>query len=73
MSDETVTLYCVERRHLDDLRAVSSRLASGAFMDAVSRKEAAMAIMSAVRFAEVLDALRGPGELEVHVCPKGEP
>lgn len=70
---EIVALYCVERRHIDDLSRVASQLASGVFMDEITRKEIALTIMRAVRFAEVLNALRGTGELYVHLCPRGGP
>lgn len=73
VNGEEVVLFCMERRHIDDLRAVSDQLASGVFMDEITRKEAALIIMSAVRFAEVLEAFRRPGGEPKVVCalPRG--
>lgn len=67
---EEVVLLCVERRHIDDLSRVAGRLASGEFMDGFARKEAAITILQAVRFAEVLHALRGSGDMHAHLCPR---
>ena len=71
MSDEPI-LYCVEPRHLVDLRAVAARLYTENRMTADEMRDAAQVIMGAVRFAEALDALRKPGELYVHVTPRDE-
>jgi hypothetical protein len=35
-------------------------------------RDAAHAVMAVVRFAEALEALRGPGEPYVHLYPKEE-
>lgn len=68
-----VALFCMERRHIDDLNRVAGQLASGVFMDEIARKEAALTIMQAVRFAEVLEAFRRPGgEPMVHLYPRGK-
>ena len=66
-------LYTIEEAHLDLLKAVAERLR---FVendsDNISR-DAAISIMSVVRFAEALHALRGPGEPYVHLNPKEKP
>jgi len=64
-------LYAIERAHLDLLKAIAERLRFIEDDDNTSR-DAAIGIMSVVRYAEALQALRGPGELYVHLYPKDD-
>ena len=70
-----VVLYPVEKKHLDGLRTVATRLlVTGDPMSPEEMRNAATIIMQAVRHAEALEAFRRPGtgELYVHVTPKEE-
>ena len=62
-----LVLYSVEQRHLAALRSVADRL----YIE--GRREMATSIMEVVRFAETLEALRGPGQPYVHMTPKEKP
>lgn len=72
-------LFSIEPSHLDGLRVVATRLTVASTtqdpmgpMGPEEMRYAAQIIMQAVRFAESLEALRGPGELYVHMTPKKE-
>lgn len=74
MSDKTkAVLYCIEPQHLESLKAIAKRLYTENRMNGDEMRDAAHGIMVAVRFAEALEALRGPGELYVHLNPKEKP
>ena len=64
------TLYCIEPGHLASLRAVATRLYTENRMNGDEIRDAAHTIISVIRFAESLEALRGPGEPYVHVTPR---
>ena len=66
-------LYSIEPGHLAGLRAVAKRLYTENRMNGDDMRDAAHTIMTVVRFAESLHALRGPGEPYVHVYPKDGP
>jgi hypothetical protein len=57
-------LYSIESKHLDVLREMAV-----AMFNSHLRSDAAR-LMAIVRYAEALDALRGPGEPYVHIRPK---
>jgi len=61
--------YTVESEHVAELRRVADRLLVGPVSPAEGR-ELAVAVMSVVRYAEALEALRGPGEPYVHILPR---
>ena len=63
---EDATLFSVKRRHLAALRACAETLdRPGA---SPNDQAAATTIMEVVRYAEAVEALRGPGEPYVHLC-----
>lgn len=65
-------LYSIEPQHLQKLRAVAKRLYTEDRLTGDEMRDAAHAIMTAVNYAEALQALRGPGEPQVHLCPREE-
>ena len=65
-------LYSIEPEHLAGLRSVAKRLYTEDRMTGDEMRDSAYTIMAAVRFAESLEALRGPGEPYVHVTPKDD-
>jgi len=71
-SAPTSILYTIEQTHLDLLKTIAERLRFVEDDDNTSR-DAAIGIMSVVRYAEALQALRGPGEPYVHLNPKEKP
>ena len=75
MSRPPLILYRIEQRHLDRLKTIAIRLreatVDGSSLGAVLRETiaAALDIHEIVAYAEALEALRGPGEAHVRLCP----
>lgn len=73
-----LVLCRIEHSHLDQLRAIAHQLHDDtvnelSFGDVLRRMVvSAQTLMEIVRYAEALEALRGPGEPYVHACPKEE-
>jgi hypothetical protein len=72
-------IYCIEQHHLDRLKTIATRMRDASEkrlpvgaerMGAGEMLDAAHDIFTAVRYAESLHALRGPGEPYVHVTPR---
>jgi hypothetical protein len=72
VSDETV-FYTIEAEHLERLKNAAKRLYTERRMDGDEMRDFAHSIMTVVRYAEALHALRGPGEPYVHLNPKEKP
>jgi hypothetical protein len=62
-------LAAIEFEHLDILRTLATRLYTETRLNGDEMRDAAYALMNVIRHAEVLDAMRKPGEPTVHVCP----
>jgi hypothetical protein len=78
MSDEThggqkPEFYIMEVEHLERLKTVAKRLYTEDRMNGDEMRDAAHGIMSVVRYAEALGALRGANYVHVHLTPKEEP
>lgn len=69
-TDPKPLLYTIEAEHIERLKAVANRLLEE---NSNAMDHAADIIMSVVRYAEALQALRGPGEPYVHLNPKEKP
>lgn len=70
---DEVLFYAIEAEHLERLKTVAKRLYTENRMNGDEMRDAAHGIMSVVRYAESLQALRGAGELYVHLNPKEKP
>lgn len=68
MKDEVV-FYAMEAEHLELLKSVAKRLYTENRMDGNEMRDAAHSVMSVVRYAESLSALRGAKELYTHLLP----
>lgn len=64
--------YCIEPGHLEQIRSFVKRLYTEQRMNGDEMRDAAHTLMSIVRYAESLDALRGPGEPYIHMLTKEE-
>lgn len=66
--------YVIDETHLEDLKFVAKRLRNFATqMSPEEMREASFRVMSVVRYTETIQALRGPGELYVHLFPHESP
>jgi hypothetical protein len=63
-------IYTIEGAHLESLEAVARRLYTGDHMTEGDMRNAAHTIMVVIKYAEAIEALRGPGEPYVHLTPK---
>ena len=67
-----VLLYSIEPNHLESLRSWAKRLYTENRMNGDEMRDGAHAIMAVVRYAESLEALRGPGVPYVHMTQREE-
>ena len=64
-------LYPIEPHHLERLRSIADRLLTGGDLPADECRSAGYDVMAVVRFAEVLDAMRLPGDAKLYVHSVG--